>query len=152
MPFKVIAPKTNQLTCHSFTEDRYKCVHCANETCVCVVCNVVPVSLVSPDSAANDSHFRMERLAMMRTIQYNTITFVAASVRRGALCQWWWPTHLGHTLPVCCAQVDRERRDPRGRTPLMLAVSLGRTAATRLLLQHNCNVNADNADGWNGRP
>lgn len=45
--------------------------------------------------------------------------------------------------------VDRERRDPRGRTPLLLAVTLGHTAAARVLLRHNCNVNADNAAGWN---
>ncbi|XP_068214206.1 ankyrin repeat domain-containing protein 13D [Palaemon carinicauda] len=43
---------------------------------------------------------------------------------------------------------DRESRDPRGRTPLMLAVTLGHLESTRTLLRHNCNVTVENNDGW----
>lgn len=40
-----------------------------------------------------------------------------------------------------------EERDRHGRTPLMLAVSLGRLEVTRSLLQHQANVNTE-CDGW----
>ncbi|XP_066989946.1 ankyrin repeat domain-containing protein 13D [Macrobrachium rosenbergii] len=43
---------------------------------------------------------------------------------------------------------DRELRDPRGRTPLMLAVTLGHLESTRTLLRHNCNVTVENNEGW----
>ncbi|XP_076346135.1 ankyrin repeat domain-containing protein 13D-like isoform X4 [Tachypleus tridentatus] len=41
-----------------------------------------------------------------------------------------------------------ELRDPRGRTPLMLAVALGHLESTRVLLRHNANVNVDYKDGF----
>lgn len=43
---------------------------------------------------------------------------------------------------------NQELRDPRGRTPLMLAVTLGHLESTRTLLRHHCNVNVENNDGW----
>ncbi|KAG7161783.1 Ankyrin repeat domain-containing protein 13D-like [Homarus americanus] len=43
---------------------------------------------------------------------------------------------------------NQELRDPRGRTPLMLAVTLGHLESTRSLLRHHCNVNVENNDGW----
>ncbi|PSN45064.1 Ankyrin repeat domain-containing protein 13B [Blattella germanica] len=43
---------------------------------------------------------------------------------------------------------DKEKRDARGRTPLMLAVTLGHLESARILLQHSTNVNTENRDGW----
>ncbi|MPC15249.1 Ankyrin repeat domain-containing protein 13D [Portunus trituberculatus] len=43
---------------------------------------------------------------------------------------------------------NKELRDPRGRTPLMLAVTLGHLEASRVLLRHHCNVNVESSDGW----
>ncbi|CAG2113190.1 unnamed protein product, partial [Medioppia subpectinata] len=47
-------------------------------------------------------------------------------------------------------QLDVELRDPRGRTPLMLAVTLGHYRAARHLLRHNANVNIEDSLGFNG--
>ncbi|NXG75626.1 AN13D protein, partial [Baryphthengus martii] len=43
---------------------------------------------------------------------------------------------------------DVELTDPRGRTPLELAVSLGHLESVRVLLRHNANVGRENANGW----
>ncbi|NXP25201.1 AN13A protein, partial [Scytalopus superciliaris] len=43
---------------------------------------------------------------------------------------------------------DVERRDPRGRTLLHLAVSLGYVESARVLLQHKADVTKENAQGW----
>ncbi|XP_031355358.1 ankyrin repeat domain-containing protein 13D [Photinus pyralis] len=43
---------------------------------------------------------------------------------------------------------DVEKQDNRGRTPLMLAVTLGHLESVRSLLHHGANVNCDNPDGW----
>ncbi|XP_031470002.1 ankyrin repeat domain-containing protein 13D isoform X3 [Phasianus colchicus] len=45
---------------------------------------------------------------------------------------------------------DVELTDPRGRTPLELAVSLGHLESVRVLLRHNANVGRENANGWTG--
>ncbi|CAG0882410.1 unnamed protein product [Darwinula stevensoni] len=37
-----------------------------------------------------------------------------------------------------------EQKDPRGRTPLMLAVTLGHLESAKVLLEHNANVNIEN--------
>lgn len=44
---------------------------------------------------------------------------------------------------------DKEKVDNRGRTPLLLAVTLGHLESTRSLLNHEANVNCENKDGWN---
>ncbi|OXB55724.1 UNVERIFIED_CONTAM: hypothetical protein H355_012340 [Colinus virginianus] len=49
---------------------------------------------------------------------------------------------------VCAPQHDVELTDPRGRTPLELAVSLGHLESVRVLLRHNANVGRENANGW----
>ncbi|KAG9339571.1 hypothetical protein JZ751_023462 [Albula glossodonta] len=41
-----------------------------------------------------------------------------------------------------------ETVDPRGRTPLHLAVSLGHLESVRVLLRHNAEVTKENAKGW----
>ncbi|KAK6638292.1 hypothetical protein RUM44_008721 [Polyplax serrata] len=43
---------------------------------------------------------------------------------------------------------DKEMVDCRGRTPLMLAVTLGHLESVKVLVQHLTNVNAENKEGW----
>ncbi|XP_059484225.1 ankyrin repeat domain-containing protein 13D isoform X2 [Neocloeon triangulifer] len=43
---------------------------------------------------------------------------------------------------------DKEKRDPRGRSPLMLAVTLGHLESVRVLLNHGANVNTENREFW----
>ncbi|KAK3606459.1 hypothetical protein CHS0354_041405 [Potamilus streckersoni] len=43
---------------------------------------------------------------------------------------------------------NKEKRDPRGRTPLHLAITLGHLESTRVLLQHGANANAENRGYW----
>lgn len=43
---------------------------------------------------------------------------------------------------------DKEKRDNRGRTPLMLAVTLGHIESVKTLLKHDADVNCDSPDGW----
>lgn len=45
-----------------------------------------------------------------------------------------------------------EKHDTRGRTPLMLAVTLGHTDCAVVLLHHEANVNTENTQGWSGIP
>ena len=45
-------------------------------------------------------------------------------------------------------QQDVERVDPRGRTPLELAVCLGHLESTRVLLRHSVDPTHCNAQGW----
>ncbi|ELR50702.1 Ankyrin repeat domain-containing protein 13D, partial [Bos mutus] len=45
-------------------------------------------------------------------------------------------------------QHDIEQEDPRGRTPLELAVSLGNLESVRVLLRHNANVGKESCQGW----
>lgn len=53
-------------------------------------------------------------------------------------------------MTVRVPQHDVELTDPRGRTPLELAVSLGHLESVRVLLRHNANVGRENANGWTG--
>ncbi|XP_049817825.1 ankyrin repeat domain-containing protein 13D isoform X2 [Aethina tumida] len=43
---------------------------------------------------------------------------------------------------------NKEKKDVRGRTPLMLAVTLGFLESSRVLLNSEANVNVENSDGW----
>ena len=54
-------------------------------------------------------------------------------------------------LIVVYMQHDKELLDPRGRTPLHLAVSLGYLNCVKCLLRGGCDANAINRDGWNGK-
>uniref|UniRef100_A0A8C3SR84 Ankyrin repeat domain 13B n=1 Tax=Chelydra serpentina TaxID=8475 RepID=A0A8C3SR84_CHESE len=45
-------------------------------------------------------------------------------------------------------QVDMEQLDPRGRTPLHLATTLGHLDCARVLLQHGADVAKENRSGW----
>lgn len=48
-------------------------------------------------------------------------------------------------------QNQLEKLDPRGRTPLMLAITLGDLESTRLLIIKGANVNIKNDEGWTGK-
>uniref|UniRef100_A0AAR2J245 Ankyrin repeat domain-containing protein n=1 Tax=Pygocentrus nattereri TaxID=42514 RepID=A0AAR2J245_PYGNA len=45
-------------------------------------------------------------------------------------------------------QVDLEVLDPRGRTPLHLAVTLGHLESARVLLNYGADVSKENSNGW----
>ncbi|XP_054649765.1 ankyrin repeat domain-containing protein 13B [Dunckerocampus dactyliophorus] len=45
-------------------------------------------------------------------------------------------------------QTDVESLDPRGRTPLHLAVTLGHLDCARVLLEHGADVSKENRNGW----
>ncbi|XP_074869905.1 ankyrin repeat domain-containing protein 13B [Carettochelys insculpta] len=45
-------------------------------------------------------------------------------------------------------QVDIEQLDPRGRTPLHLATTLGHLECARVLLKHGADVGKENRSGW----
>ncbi|CAI5794684.1 repeat domain-containing 13B [Podarcis lilfordi] len=45
-------------------------------------------------------------------------------------------------------QVDIEQLDPRGRTPLHLATTLGHLECARVLLRHGADVGKENRSGW----
>lgn len=51
-------------------------------------------------------------------------------------------------LSCLVPQQDFERLDPRGRTPLELAVCLGHLESTRVLLRHTSDPTHCNAQGW----
>lgn len=58
---------------------------------------------------------------------------------------------------MCCcsffffsSQNDIEAVDPRGRTPLHLAVSLGHLESVRVLLRLGAAVTKENAKNWTG--
>ena len=46
-------------------------------------------------------------------------------------------------------QHEREKKDPRGRTPLHLAVTLGHTKCAQLLVEQGANCLAENRHQWN---
>lgn len=54
-------------------------------------------------------------------------------------------------LLICMIyQEELEKKDVRGRSPLMLAVTLGHLEASKLLMEFGANVNTENKDGWTG--
>lgn len=60
--------------------------------------------------------------------------------------------HCADAAPVflffLATQQDVERLDPRGRTPLELAVCLGHMESTRVLLRHSSDPTHCNTQGW----
>ncbi|XP_065175212.1 ankyrin repeat domain-containing protein 13B-like [Sycon ciliatum] len=53
-------------------------------------------------------------------------------------------SHLGTSEGKACI----EDQDPHGRTPLMLAVTLGRRKCAELLLSHDSNALVENSNSW----
>ncbi|XP_012930509.1 ankyrin repeat domain-containing protein 13D isoform X2 [Heterocephalus glaber] len=60
----------------------------------------------------------------------------------------WANRHRELEAALHSRQHDLEQEDPRGRTPLELAVSLGNLESVRVLLRHNANVGKESRQGW----
>nr|XP_031546811.1 ankyrin repeat domain-containing protein 13D isoform X5 [Vicugna pacos]XP_031546812.1 ankyrin repeat domain-containing protein 13D isoform X5 [Vicugna pacos] len=60
----------------------------------------------------------------------------------------WANQHRELEAALHSRQHDIEQEDPRGRTPLELAVSLGNLESVRVLLRHNANVGKESCQGW----
>ncbi|XP_020297870.1 ankyrin repeat domain-containing protein 13B isoform X2 [Pseudomyrmex gracilis] len=61
----------------------------------------------------------------------------------------WYNNYVELDKELSANQHDIEKHDNRGRTPLMLAVTLNHTDSAIVLLQHEANVNTENTEGWN---
>lgn len=62
----------------------------------------------------------------------------------------FFAVHLVISTPVFPFQ-NVEALDPRGRTLLHLAVSLGHLESARVLLRHKADVTKENGQGWTGK-
>lgn len=60
----------------------------------------------------------------------------------------WANRHRELDAALHSRQHDVEQEDPRGRTPLELAVSLGNLESVRVLLRHRANVDRESRQGW----
>uniref|UniRef100_A0A8C2TQP3 Ankyrin repeat domain 13D n=1 Tax=Coturnix japonica TaxID=93934 RepID=A0A8C2TQP3_COTJA len=60
----------------------------------------------------------------------------------------WHNRHQALDSALRSGTHDVELTDPRGRTPLHLATTLGHLESVRVLLRHNANVGRENANGW----
>lgn len=80
----------------------------------------------------------------------NSIDTKGREGREGYPLHWlvWHNDYRNLETELASGKHDKELKDFRGRTPLMLAVTLGHLEATRTLLKYNCNGNVENADGW----
>ena len=56
-----------------------------------------------------------------------------------------------HSFSSFLIQGDINAADPRGRSPLHLAVSLGHLESARVLLRNEANANEENSKYWTGR-
>ncbi|XP_012533297.1 ankyrin repeat domain-containing protein 13D [Monomorium pharaonis] len=72
------------------------------------------------------------------------------TIRKNYPLHWlvWHNNYVELDKELSTNQHDIEKHDNRGRTPLMLAVTLGHTDSTIVLLQHEANVNTENTQGW----
>ncbi|XP_019595085.2 ankyrin repeat domain-containing protein 13B isoform X2 [Rhinolophus sinicus] len=77
-----------------------------------------------------------------------------ASVKKGPEGKYplhylvWHNRHRELEKEVRAGQVDIEQLDPRGRTPLHLATTLGHLECARVLLAHGADVGRENRSGW----
>ncbi|KAG5308791.1 AN13D protein, partial [Acromyrmex insinuator] len=71
-------------------------------------------------------------------------------IRKNYPLHWlvWHNSYVELDKELSTNQHDIEKHDNRGRTPLMLAVTLGHTDSAVVLLQHEANVNTENTQGW----
>ncbi|XP_054454217.1 ankyrin repeat domain-containing protein 13D [Anoplopoma fimbria] len=60
----------------------------------------------------------------------------------------WSNQYLELDLELQKKEQDMESLDPRGRTPLELAVCLGHLESTRVLLRHTADTTHNNSQGW----
>ncbi|XP_070251447.1 ankyrin repeat domain-containing protein 13B isoform X2 [Myotis yumanensis] len=78
----------------------------------------------------------------------------AAATRKGPEGRYplhylvWHNRHRELEKEVRAGQVDIEQLDPRGRTPLHLATTLGHLECARVLLAHGADVGRENRSGW----
>ncbi|XP_011868021.1 PREDICTED: ankyrin repeat domain-containing protein 13D isoform X2 [Vollenhovia emeryi] len=72
------------------------------------------------------------------------------AIRKNYPLHWlvWHNSYVELDKELSTNQHDIEKYDNRGRTPLMLAVTLGHTDSAVVLLQHDANVNTENTQGW----
>ncbi|KYM85374.1 Ankyrin repeat domain-containing protein 13B [Atta colombica] len=72
------------------------------------------------------------------------------TIRKNYPLHWlvWHNSYVELDKELSTNQHDIEKHDNRGRTPLMLAVTLGHTDSAIVLLQHEANVNTENTQGW----
>ncbi|XP_011701886.1 PREDICTED: ankyrin repeat domain-containing protein 13D [Wasmannia auropunctata] len=72
------------------------------------------------------------------------------TIRKNYPLHWlvWHNSHVELDKELSTNQHDLEKHDNRGRTPLMLAVTLGHIDSAVVLLQHEANVNTENTQGW----
>ncbi|XP_053131026.1 ankyrin repeat domain-containing protein 13B isoform X2 [Hemicordylus capensis] len=80
----------------------------------------------------------------------------SSGARKGGAAEGRFPLHrlVWHDQPhelereLGAKQVDIEQLDPRGRTPLHLATTLGHLECARILLRHGADVAKENRSGW----
>lgn len=60
----------------------------------------------------------------------------------------WYNNYEELDAALKTGEPDKEKHDPRGRTPLHLAVTLGNLESVKVLLKHGANANADNKGYW----
>ncbi|KAG5320065.1 AN13D protein, partial [Acromyrmex heyeri] len=72
------------------------------------------------------------------------------TIRKNYPLHWlvWHNSYVELDKELSTNQHDIEKHDNRGRTPLMLAVTLGHADSAVILLQHEANVNTENTQGW----
>ncbi|XP_012225465.1 ankyrin repeat domain-containing protein 13D isoform X2 [Linepithema humile] len=72
------------------------------------------------------------------------------TIRKNYPLHWlvWHNSYVELDKELSTNQHDIEKHDNRGRTPLMLAVTLGHSDSAVVLLQHEANVNTENTQGW----
>lgn len=79
-----------------------------------------------------------------------TVRFVYINSSQCALISCIWQDSFS-IISLSDTQQDVDQRDPRGRTLLHLAVSLGYIESAKVLLQHKADVTKENAQGWTGK-
>ncbi|XP_032687957.1 ankyrin repeat domain-containing protein 13D [Odontomachus brunneus] len=72
------------------------------------------------------------------------------TIRKNYPLHWlvWHNSYVELDKELSTNEHDIEKHDNRGRTPLMLAVTLGHTDSAIVLLHHEANVNTENTQGW----
>ncbi|KAM8999676.1 ankyrin repeat domain-containing protein 13B isoform 3-T3 [Sarcophilus harrisii] len=81
-------------------------------------------------------------------------TMIASAARKGPEGRYplhylvWHNRYRELEREVRGGQADIEQLDPRGRTPLHLATTLGHLECARVLLAHGADVGRENRSGW----
>ncbi|XP_028969197.1 ankyrin repeat domain-containing protein 13D [Galendromus occidentalis] len=60
----------------------------------------------------------------------------------------WNNEHKELAVRLKSERMDIEVRDPRGRSPLMLAITLGHTECVKVLLEYGASANIENKEGY----